>query len=1013
LLSCLRYRKSQSVLALLALRASAEVERDWLAALLWPESTGTQALRNCLTDLRHALGPQASRLRSRTPHTVGLDLTGAAVDVLAFDAALARASAAGRGNEAATDSELAAALTEAVTLYRGPLLEGCAEEWAFQERQAREQAYLAARERLAALALEAGETAEAERHLRLAVAVDPLRESTQRALMQALAAGGNYAAALLCYRELRQRLHRELNTTPDPETQTLFQQLRSEARRLSAKGAVGRWASHTTGSGRSEAPVDTTFRHQLPLPLTRFIGREDQLAELQQWLAEHRLVTLTGAGGCGKTRLALAVATELLAAFPDGVTFVDLASLADPGLVPQAVATALGLKEAPGRPPAEVLRDFLQPRHLLLVLDNCEHLLAACAGLAHTMLQGCPRLRVLATSREALGITGERAYRTPPLSVPGVQAFGRSGVQADPNGRGFDSAGPDCLSARTPERLLQYEAVRLFTDRAMAVLPSFQVSSENVGAVAQICRRLEGMPLAIELAAVRMSALPVETIAAGLDDMFRLLTRGCRTALPRQQTLRATLDWSYNLLSEPERTLLPRLSVFAGGWTLEAAEAVCAEDGIEAEELLDRLTSLVEKSLVLYGNSEAPGGGGRYRLLETVRQYARDRLRESGETARVRDRHFDFFLRLAEQAEPELHRHEQVEWLDRLDVEHDNVRAALAWCLTAVDSGQWLVVSPTAQGPKADLPLPEPATNHHPLSTAVEKGLRLGGAVFWFWVARGYLGEGREQLARLLAPGALGGAKASSGCAARAKALHGAGILAMFQGDYGAARTRLEESMAISRELGNRREAAWSLGYLGKTMRFQGDGAAARALFEESLAIFREVGSTNLIAWSLGNLGDVARDQGDCGTARPLYEESLALFREVGNKRAISGLLDDLGMVALDQGDHDAARALMAEALTISWEVGHQGGLARDLSGLAAVAIAQAQFERAARLFGALAALREAIGHPLAPADRAGYERSLAAVRAGLGEAAFAAAWEEGRAMRLEQAVRLALEDDE
>jgi tetratricopeptide (TPR) repeat protein len=467
-----------------------------------------------------------------------------------------------------------------------------------------------------------------------------------------------------------------------------------------------------------------------------------------------------------------------------------------------------------------------------------------------------------------------------------------------------------------------------------------------------------------------VKALPVEKLNERLDDMFRLLTGGSRTALPRQQTLQALIDWSYDLLAPPEKALLRRLSVFTGGWTLEAAEGVCVGEGVEEWEVLDRLTSLVEKSLVLY---EEQSGEGRYRLLETVRQYARDRLLEEGEADAVRARHAEYFLQLAERAEPELHRHEQIEWLDRLGVEHDNLRAALAWTRAR------------GQG---------------------EEGLRLGGALWSFWVVRGYLGEGREHLARLLA---LPGAEART--AARARALHGAGILAMFQGNYGATRTLLEESLAISREFGYRRDAAWSLGYLGIAVRDQGDCGAARALFEESLAIFREVGSTDLIAWSLGNLGLAARDQGDCGTARALFEESLAIFRELGNKRAISASMNRLGMVAHDQGDYGAARALLTESLAISWEVGHRGGLVRDLEGLAAVAVAQAQFERAARLFGGLDGLREAIGQPRAPVARSDYERSVTAARARLGEETFAAAWEEGRAMSLQEAVALALDE--
>jgi predicted ATPase/class 3 adenylate cyclase len=380
------------------------------------------------------------------------------------------------------------------------------------------------------------------------------------------------------------------------------------------------------------------FRHNLPVQLTSFIGRKREMAEVKRLLAESRLLTLTGSGGCGKTRLALQVAADLLEEFPEGVWLVELAPLADPGLVPQAVASVLGLREEPGRSLTATLTDALRARSLLLVLDNCEHLLSACAQLVESLLHACPQLRVLASSREGLGIGGEQTYPVPSLSLPDPQ--------------------------RLPalDELQEYEAVRLFAERAGLSQPRFAVTAANAPSVVQVCRRLDGIPLAIELAAARMKALPVEKIAERLDDCFRLLTGGSRTALPRQQTLRALIDWSYNLLSEPERTLLRRVSVFAGGWTLEAAEAVCAGEaecagappgplpGIKAWEVIDLLTSLVEKSLVMY---EEQGGEARYRLLETVRQYARDRLLETGEAAAVRGRHRDWCLALAERAEPE------------------------------------------------------------------------------------------------------------------------------------------------------------------------------------------------------------------------------------------------------------------------------------------------------------------------------------------------------------------------
>jgi non-specific serine/threonine protein kinase len=1031
----LRSRKGLWLLALLTLRRERPVERSWLAGTLWTDSAEGQAhynLRRSLLDLRRALGPEVGRLRSPTPHTLLLDLTGAEADAATFDAAISAGDAA--------------SLARAVELYRGPLLEGCAEEWAFEERQAREGSYLAARERLAALALERGDTTEAERHLRRAVAVDPLRESTQRALMQALVAGGNYAAALHCYRELRERLHRELNTEPDPETKTLFQQLRGEARRLAAKTA-GRWAttldlgpeqgrppedggtSEAPGAARSRppaapaspaagpAPAAADLRHQppalrcphnLPLELTSFVGRDVEIAEVTERLVHYRLVTLTGAGGCGKTRLALRVAADLREQFEHGVWRVELAPLADPALVPQAVGAALGLPEVPGCAFTDTLTETLRHRQLLLVLDNCEHLVTACASLVEALLQSCPSLRILATSREPLRIGGEAPYRVPSLSLPVPVESLELRVESSGNVKGSALSDLSTLNSQL-STVARSEAVRLFVERATTVSPDFRLTLENAGAVAQICRCLEGMPLAIELAAARVKALPAKELHERLKDMFRLLTRGSRTALPRHQTLRATMDWSYDLLSPAEQGLFRRLSAFAGGFPLEAAEAVCGGDGVEDVEVLDLLTSLVEKSLVLY---EAQESEGRYRLLEPVRQYARDRQQEAGGGAAVRSRHLDFFARLAERAEPELDGPDQVAWLDRLEQEHDNLRAALAW------SG--------AQGRE-------------------NAGLRLGGALGWFWFLRGHLGEGQERLAGLLAlPGA------APRTAARAKALKSAGWLAWNQGDHGLARALFEESLAIFREIGNKGGIADSLVLLGGAARHQADYGTARALFEEgraiyqelgnkagiagsilnlggaahaerdhegarallegSLAIFRELGKRGHIAQSLGQLGWVARAQGDYGAARAFFEEGLAIFRELGAAVGVAWLLNGLGIVAEDQGGHGGARALLEESLAIFRARGHKRGVVADLEGLAAVTVAQGEPERAARLFGAGEGLRGAMGVPLHPADRAEHDRSVAAVRAALGEAAFAAAWAAGRAMTLEQAVDFARE---
>jgi predicted ATPase/class 3 adenylate cyclase len=752
------------------------------------------------------------------------------------------------------------------------------------------------------------------------------------------------------------------------------------------------------------------FPHNLPIQLTSFVAREREMVEIKSLLSTTRLLTLTGAGGCGKTRLSLQVAADLLDTYPDGVWLVKLAPLADPDLVAQTVAAALGVREEPGRPIAQTLVDFLKPRALLLVLDNCEHLIDACAGLAESLLHACLHVRILASSREALGIAGETPYRVPSLSAP------------------------DARDSLTLERLAGYEAARLFIDRAVAALPTFTPTSDNTPALAEICRRLDGIPLAIELAAARVKALPVEQIALRLDDRFRLLTGGSRTALPRHQTLRALIDWSYNLLSEPERTLLRRLSVFAGGCTLEAAEAVCSGNGVEEWEILDLLAALVDKSLVQY---EEPGtdaqhrsGEARYRLLETLRQYGRDRLLETGEVEAVRACHRDWAVQLAERAEPELWTADQSAWLVRLETEHDNLRAALEWSLAEVGTAEE-GSHPAVGRPGA-------------ISGSRLEGLRLAAALWRFWFLHGHFSEGRRWLGRALA--------ASEGrtVPARAWALVGSGRLAHHQGDYERAKAFLEEALAQYRGTGEQEGIAWSLGYLGLVAHDQGQCEQAAALLEEGLALFQQVNHPWGIAWvhsrlgvvaheqgqyeratsllqegvsrfrrigdklaigrTVGFLGNLLRDRGQYDEAEKLLDESLALARSTGDRWAIAWALHYLGLMASDRGDSHRARELLQQACSLFRELGEQRGLAHSLSSLGKVAHTQANSERAARLMGAAEALRDTIGLSLPPSARAAHESVVAAVRARLGQEGFAAAWAAGRAMTPGQAVGYELE---
>jgi non-specific serine/threonine protein kinase len=680
----------------------------------------------------------------------------------------------------------------------------------------------------------------------------------------------------------------------------------------------------------------------LPLETTSFIGRERETAAVERLLATTRLLTLTGAGGCGKTRLALHVAASVRGAYPDGVWFVELAALADAALVAQSAAATLGVRERTGAAPIDALASALRAKSLLIVLDNCEHLVGAAAHLADALLRRCPNVRILATSREALGCAGEVAWRVPSLPVPPA-AVG-------------DAARPPA----------EYEAVQLFADRARAVRPAFRVSDENMQAVAEICRHLDGIPLAIELAAARVGVLSPAQIAARLDDRFRLLTAGRRTATPRQQTLRATVDWSHQLLAEPERVVLRRLSVFAGGWTVEAAEVVAAGDGLQTHAILELLAQLVEKSLVL---AEEEGGAVRYGLLETIRQYAHEKLVEAGEVERLRGRHLVYFLALAEEAEPAMRGPEAPDFMDRLEREHDNLRAALEWALS----------DPTS-----------------------DAALRLSGALAWFWWARSHHTEGRRWLTRALSA-------RPDPSAARMKALHGAAWLAHHQRDGATARELLEESLAIARGLSDRWTVAWTLHCLGRVTYFENDPATTRRLADESLAVAEEAGDRWLIAWALHLRGIAAYIAADYVAARGYYERSLAIRRELGFLEGIMVLLGLLGMTAFREADFARARTLFRESLAVERGMGGPWNFAMIFAYFASLASSQGDATRAVRLAGAATALSEAHHTPIIPLIEAALTEELSRSRRALDEVAFAAAWAEGRAQPLEAAIAEAL----
>ncbi len=769
-------------------------------------------------------------------------------------------------------------------------------------------------------------------------------------------------------------------------------------------------------------------RYNLPAPLTSLIGREHEVAAACTLLRrpEVRLLTLSGTGGVGKTRLALEVATKLREDFADGVCFVSLAPISDADLVLPTIAQAFDLKETPDWLPLEHLKAYLRENHLLLLLDNFEQVSAA-APLLVELLQACSKLKMLATSRVRLHVSGEYEFPVQPLAVP------------DPN--------------HLPENdtLMEYAAVALFLQRTQAIKPDFQLRAGNARAIAEICLRLDGLPLAIELAAARIKLLSPQALLARLSHRLQVLTGGVRDAPVRQQTLRNTIQWSYDLLTAEEQRLFRLLSVFAGGCILTAVEEIyTALDGSDTVgHVLDGVASLLDKNLVQ--QTEQQGEEPRLMMLETIREFGLERLTGSGEREATQQAHADYYLWLSEEVEPQLWGPQQVRWLQRLEQEHGNLRAALSWLLEQGDARQ-----------------------------SIEKSLRLGTALRSFWLTRGYYSEGRTFLEQALAR--------SEGIEAtvRAKALWATATMADFQGDNDRVEALSKESLTLHRELGDRRGIAYALYQLGSVSAHRGDLAAARSLEEEALALRREVGNKQDIAWSLNSLANVVSEQGEYSRGRALFEESLAFFRELGNLRGIAlslirlawvlfvsqsdsatihSLLEEgialrrelgdkesiadsfilSGELAISQGDAITARSLAEEGVVITKEIGDRLPTARllaflakaialqgdqaaaramyeeslalakagnskwhimlGLEGLAGVLASQGDLVWAARLWGAAEALRNAIGTPIPPVYRADYERSVTDARVQLGEETFAAAWTQGRGMTPEQAL--------
>ncbi len=739
-----------------------------------------------------------------------------------------------------------------------------------------------------------------------------------------------------------------------------------------------------TGPGlASDFPPPRTTgapRNNLRLEVTSFIGREREIQQAVQIVEASSILTLTGPGGVGKSRIGTRLARLLLDRFEDGTWIVECGTLTDPDFVLPSIVSTLGLTESAGRSLRDAIVEQLKGKRLLLVLDDCDPVLAQCAELATELARTCSNVRVVVTSREALGVPGEAILPIASLMMPAAGA------------------------AVHASDLLEVDACRLFVERARAVQPGFELTDQNARSVAQLCRRLDGIPLAIELAAARVRALPVEQIAARLDDRFRLLTGGSRTVVARHQTLRATIDWSYDLLAEPERAVLRRLSVFAGGASLDAAESICAGDPVDPFDMLDVLGRLIDKSLVL---TDPASTEARFRLLETVREYARGRLVEADAGGATLRRHRDWYLSLVEEASPAFFRGpEPVEWLRRLDREHDDLRAALEWCLDQPGEG--------------------------------EAGLRIAAGLWRYWEIRGHLTEGRSWLEQMLA------AVGDDVSPLRANALTGAGSLAFMQGDFRAASTFHEGSLALHRQMGDRQSVAYAANNLANTAVQLGDHARARELYVETMALVHEAGDMRGVAFGSINLADVATRQGDYAAAQELYEQALATIRELGDRWMEAFAMDTFGRATSRAGDREAARSLHVEALAILEEIGDRRGVARvlthlgelavadgdtglarglfrqslairqelgDMPGLAtamenlAGAVATDDAEAAARIHGAAESLREAIRSIVPPQEAATHDQSLTELEARLGSDRFEAARRQGRLMTPNEAI--------
>ena len=1001
-------QKAQALLIYLAVEARQTHQRDALMTLLWPDyaqRSARQSLRQHLYLLRQAIEPEITNapLIVSGRDTVTLNPAAVlAVDAIQFE------QLSGHGHSPQD-------WQQAADLYRGDFLldfylsdSEPFELWAANKRAFYQRRMQELVRRLVNYHLEGGDDEAAETAVRRQLKLDNLQESAHRQLMEIMARNGRRQEALAHFNTLTQLLQDELTIEPEADTVALVEAIRV--------GNVSYVEKDKPNLSHHKHSI-----HNLPYLLTSFIGREKELAEISELVTQHRLVTLTGVGGIGKTTLAIKVGQQLLTTFPNGVWFIELAPLADPKRVAQTAVYALGLRELSKRPSIETLLDYLRAKNCLLILDNCEHLIQATAQFTQTLLQSCPQMKILATSREIFDLPGETTYYVPPLSLPENQPLNLT-------------------------QWSQYEALHLFVDRATTILPEFKVTQNNLQSLLQICQRLDGIPLALELAAARIKLLKPAQIVTRLEHRFNLLTRGNRTALPRQQTLKALVDWSWELLSLSEQILLRRLSVFAGGISLEAVEVVCNNDDTTDFDLLDFLTQLVNKSLVIVNRLQDQEA--RYHLLETIRQYAQERLIEAGEREKFQQRHLDYFCQLGSRAEKGLVGPVQADWLKRLELELDNLRVALKWA-QAVD---------------------------------IEAGLQLAAALWKFWDS-GYILEGETWLSQLID-------RASNvSLSVKAKALGVQSDLNLQMFNLKRAQTLGNESLALYRRIEDGEGVAFALNRLAHLgIHNVIDAKIMYQMLEESLSIYRESGNLLGEAESLDLLGFYELDKkNDFEQAHKYYEESLSLHQQTRNLGGVSILLNHLGASAMFQRDFENSRSWLEQSLALQnllgtpkyytvrrfadlyfqlgnyelakhyfeksfeltqktgekgagywakvWlghiflktgdlnraqknliecqqyfrEVGDKIGVVFSLEGLANLAISQQQPKQALQLYAWADVTRQAIQNPRFPFSQEDVDEDIAAIQKMLNKEAYIAVHAAGQAMTMDEAVALAL----